>query len=275
MCKKEFLYLKNLKSIMKNIFTLTFLFLMFNLSAQVYEVEVETKHKTDYSEKGLEWFSHIPDAENRKWNIEQNSNPRAIDYKFFASKTEQTATEEIRLNNEQGSAGEIKKSVPGLSFGSSYFDFEKGFNYRIDDVYGRKYIVKTALEKLEWKYFDESKEILGYKSYRATAKYNDYDVEIWFTKDIPFHFMPSTIFPIDGFVLEMNYYIENEYGKMNNYIKVKSIKLLDKAYKFKKIDENSKKSSIPVVTDDEIYKIWDEANDKRNELYNKEGVDKK
>lgn len=253
---------------MKKILVL-FLLVSFIVKAQVYEVLVETKHKIDYTEKGLEFFKNIQDPEQRKWNIEQNSNPPALDFKIYSSKTEQNTFEQEKINNEQEYKGSIKKSVPGLSFGYSYTSFSENANYLPIDIYGKKYTIKSDLKKLEWNFTSKTKDILGYKTYKATTKFDKFDLEIWFTKDIPFNFMPANIQPIDGFVLEMNYYIVHEVGKINNFVRVQSLKEIDK-YKFKKA------SNAPIITEEDSEKLFEEANKKRNEMYNNNNdVDKK
>ncbi len=81
--------------------------------------------------------------------------------------------------------------------------------------------------------------------------------------------MPANIQPIEGFVLEMNYYIENEAGKMNNFVRVKSFEQIEK-YKFKKT------SKAPIITEEKSFELYDEANEKRNEMFNQDnGIDKK
>ena len=259
---------------MKN---LLYLILLFSIStkAQIYEVLVDTKHQTIYSEKGLEFFNEIKDVDARKWNIEQNSNPPVLNFKIIADKNNLNILELDKINNSQENTGSIKKSVPNLPFGFSAVNYKDAFALRPVDVYGKKYIEKAELKELDWKIENEFKEILGYKVQKATSKYQNFDVIIWFTKDIKPNFMPAyNIKPIDGFVLEMQYVIENESGKMLNTIYVTSLKEIKK-YTFKSpIAELGKKNNI--VSSDELDKIYEEANKKRNEMYNQDnGVDKK
>lgn len=265
---------------MKQFLTLIILFSSFT-QAQVYEVLVETKHNTKYTPEYIEKIFGNSKDEITKWNIEQNSNPPALDYKIYSSNKEQNSIEQEKINNEQGNQGEIKKSVPGLPFGLTYSDFNINENYRNVDVYGKNYIVKVPIEDLVWNYTEETKEILGYKTYKATAKYNiynnEYNVEAWFTKDINFDFMPISVKRIKGFVLEITMFIElKDVGKMTNLIKVQSFKKTEKKYTFKNPLKADKKSKLPVVSLDELDKIYDEANNKRNEMYNNsQGIDKK
>ncbi len=115
---------------------LLFSFLMTSaIKAQTYEVKMKFKHHTEFTDEYLEkHFDHIPDLENRKWNIEQNASPAPIDYVFYSSKNEQNSIEQEKVNNEQGSMGSVKNSVVGLPFGFTYSNFKIGENYQEVDV---------------------------------------------------------------------------------------------------------------------------------------------
>lgn len=170
----------------------------------------------------------------------------------------------------------MKKSVAGLPFGLTYSDFTVNENFREVDVYGKKYIVKNPIEKLNWEFTNETKEILGYKVYKAITKYIKYNVEAWFTKDIDFKFMPIAVQPLDGFVLEMNLFVDMpEVGRMDNFIRVQNIKPNVKNYKFKNPLKADKKSKLQIISQEELSDIYDEANRKRNEMFNaSNGADK-
>lgn len=262
---------------MKKLFYFACLITSF-LQAQTYEVKIEfqhhTKYTTDYIEK---FFGNIKDADARKWNVEQNENPKPLEYLIYSSKSEQNSIEQEKINNDQNSQGEIKKSVPGLPFGLTYSDFKSNENYQEVDVYGKKYIVKNLIEKLNWEFTDETKEVLGYKAYKATSKFKKYNVEAWFTKEIDSDFIPIAVQPLDGFVLEMNLFMEiPEVGRMDNHIRVVNIKPNVKNYKFKNPLKADKKSKLPIISQKELSEIYDEANRKRNEMFNESSsIDKK
>ncbi|CAM3198764.1 GLPGLI family protein [Empedobacter stercoris] len=262
---------------MKNFLTLIIIISSF-AQAQVYEVKVRFKHHTKYTSEYIEKvFSDIKNEEQRKWNIEQNENPKPIDFLIYSSKNEQNSVEQEKINNDQNYQGEIKKSVVGLPLGVTYSDFRLNENYKEEDVYGKKYIVKNPIEELVWEYSNETKEILGYKVYKATSDFKKYKVEAWYTKEIDFDFMPINVKPIEGFVLEMNLFVESEkVGRMDNIIRVEAIQPNVKKYKFKNPLKADKASKLPIVSQQEIAKIYDEANKKRNEMYNNtQGIDKK
>lgn len=258
---------------MKKLFYLVLVLTSF-ANAQIYEVKVEFQHHTKYTPEYIEkFFGNIKDADARKWNIEQNENPKPLDYLIYSSEKEYNSIEQERIDNAQDTKGGVKKSVAGLPFGLTYSDFTAKENYREVDVYGKKYIVKTPIEKLNWEVTNESKEILGYKVHKAKSKYTVantvFDVEAWFTKDIDFNFMPIAVQPLDGFVLEMNLSIEiPEVGRMDNFIRVQNIKPNVRNYKFKNPLKSDKKSKLKIISQDELNDIYDEANRKRNEMFN-------
>lgn len=79
---------------MKNFLTLIIIFSSF-AQAQVYEVKVRFKHHTKYTSEYIEKvFSDIKNEEQRKWNIEQNENPKPIDFLIYSSKNEQNSVEQ-------------------------------------------------------------------------------------------------------------------------------------------------------------------------------------
>ena len=254
---------------MKKLFYLVIVLTSF-VNAQIYEVKLELQHKSKYTPEYIEkFFGDIKDAEARKWNIDQNENPNPLDYLIFSSKDEQNSIEQEKINNSQDAKGGVKKAVTGLPFGLAYSDFSTNENFREVDVYGKKYIVKIPIEDLTWKFTNESKVILGYTAFKATTKYNIYDVEAWYTKDIDFNFMPIAVQPIEGFVLEMNLFVEiPEVGRMDNYIRVLNVNPNVKNYKFKNPLKSDKKSKLQVVSMDQLDEIYNEANRKRNEMFN-------
>lgn len=266
---------------MKKLFYLV-LVLTYFANAQIYEVKVEFQHHTKYTPEYIEkGYGNIKDADARKWNIEQNENPKPLDYLIYSSKNEQNSIEQEKIINDQNSFGEMKKAVPGLPFGLTYSDFTLNENFREVDVYGKKYIVKTPIEELTWEFTNETKEILGYKVQKAKSKYKVgqmvFDVEAWVTKEFEFNFIPINVKPLDGFVLEMNLFIEiPEVGRMDNFVRVQNIKPNVKNYKFKNPLKADKKSKLQIVSQEELSEIYNEANRKRNEMFNQGSViDKK
>jgi GLPGLI family protein len=260
---------------MKKLLTLIILISSF-AQAQVYEIDLTTQHQTIYTPEAKEkFYGHIKDAESKKWNIEQNENPPSIDYEIFLNKDNMSISELEKINNSQNEMGSIKKSVPFLPFNKTSVNIKDGFALRPVDVYGKNYIEKAELQNLEWKLVDEHKDILGYKTQKAVSKFMNFDVIIWFTKEINIDFIPAyNIKPTNGFVLEMYYIIQNDAGEMRNSIKVTSVKEINKKVSFKYPNtESGKKNNI--VTSEELDKIYEEANNKRNAMYNQEGVDKK
>lgn len=52
----------------------------------------------------------------------------------------------------------------------SYYNFEKGLSVSQREIADKNYVVTDSIRKLNWKLSDESKTILNYKSFKATAQ---------------------------------------------------------------------------------------------------------
>lgn len=82
-------------------------------------------------------------------------------------------------------------------------------------LYKRKYLVICSwpFQSFEWKITDETKNILGYRVQKATAKvFYEYhedgdspDVIAWFTTDIPYSVGPAGYYGLPGLILELKY----------------------------------------------------------------------
>lgn len=136
------------------------------------------------------------------------------------------------------------------------------------DVYGKKYTVKDNLKWIDFKETGKSKELFGFKVYEALGKYDDVDVLIWFTTEIPYQYSPEIYVSPKGFILETHYkYFDEESETITSWTakSVKKLKVEPKIGLPKKGKE---------VKPSELDIIYDEANRKRNEMFNSEGIDK-
>ena len=80
------------------------------------------------------------------------------------------------------------------------------------EVGGQNFLVEYPFEQFDWTITNDVKNILGYKCYRATSRWEEYDYsrkmlitsnpEVWFTNDIPNPFGPSGLDGLPGLVLE-------------------------------------------------------------------------
>ncbi|MGV0979361.1 GLPGLI family protein [Empedobacter falsenii] len=251
---------------MKKLITLIVLFSSF-ANAQIYEVEYETQIKVKYNEKGLDFYKEISDPEVRKQNIDQNENPPALDFKFILNKDEANVIELPKVQNGQGQIVFIKKSAPYMYFGTTYFNHAKQETLMQQDVYGKKYIVYDNINNLDWKLSNETKNILGYKVQKATANFNDRIFVAWFVPEIKTDLMLINFKSPGGLVLDLEISYEDEIGKYFGVYKANSIKEKPK-FKFIVPTKGNRVSS------DELEKIWEDLDKKRNDA-NNQGIEKK
>ncbi|TGN30061.1 GLPGLI family protein [Empedobacter tilapiae] len=237
------------------------------VNAQFYEVEYETQIKVKYNQKGLDFYKDITDFELRKQNIDQNENPAALEFKFILHKDEANTIELPKVENVQGQIVFIKKSAPYMYFGTTYFNTEKQEVLMQQDVYGKKYIVYDKINNLDWKLSNETKEILGYKAQKATANFNDRIFVAWFVPEIKTDLMLINFMSPGGLVLDLEISYEDEMGEYFGFYKANSVKEKSK-YKIVIPTKGNK------ISNDELEKIWDDLDKRRNEV-NNEGIDKK
>ena len=106
----------------------------------------------------------------------------------------------------------------------SYFNFDKGLSVSQREIADKNYVVTDSVRKLDWKLGDESKTILNYKAFKATAKRistrpritmengemkreivpDTLTVIAWFTSDIPVSAGPAIYQgQLPGLILEL------------------------------------------------------------------------
>jgi GLPGLI family protein len=106
----------------------------------------------------------------------------------------------------------------------SYFNFDKGLSVSQREIADKNYVVTDSVRKLDWKLSDESKTILNYKAFKATAKRistrprmtmengemkreivpDTLTVIAWFTADIPVSTGPAVYQgQLPGLILEL------------------------------------------------------------------------
>lgn len=133
----------------------------------------------------------------------------------------------------------------GLGIYYKNLDKEKSINVVRQD--GQKYFVEKKFDQWNWKIFDETKNILGYKCYKAMGEMEQYNyvlkenrtlkVIAWFTTQIPVSFGPSGFDGLPGLVLESQrgsfYFIAEEINfNVDKKIdfKIDGVKILDEEF---------------------------------------------
>lgn len=79
---------------------------------------------------------------------------------------------------------------------------EKDGSYkRKEQVFDQEVYVTGSKDDIEWEFLNETKDILGYKCYKAISKNKELLFSVWFTKEIPIQAGPSLFNNLPGVVL--------------------------------------------------------------------------
>lgn len=83
------------------------------------------------------------------------------------------------------------------------------FSYT-DNIEGKHFAYNEITPNFDWKMKNESKEILGYQTKKATVAYGGRNWTAWYTEEIPIQFGPYTFNGLPGLILEI-------YDEKNHY----------------------------------------------------------
>ncbi len=185
---------------MKKIIALIILISSF-AQAQVYEVEYETLIKVKYSEKAISEFNGVQNSEKKSLAAKyEKTSP--YNYKFIFNEKEANAIEEKKIYNSQDDGSVVSMVAPYLSNGFLLLNQDKMENYFHFDE-GKKFNVASKIPIVDWKITNEEKELLGYKTLKATADYDNSKIAIWFTPSIATKLSVVTLNSPNGLILEM------------------------------------------------------------------------
>lgn len=128
-----------------------------------------------------------------------------------------------------------KMASHGVYEGVYYFKNQK-IKYEFQEFLGDAFNIIYPYDQYKWKITKETKIIQGYKCYKATTTWEEYDYGreinlkfnpvVWFTYDLPYPFGPKGLDGLPGVVLE---------GSINGVTYFKASKIeMDKNIKFPK-----------------------------------------
>lgn len=130
---------------------------------------------------------------------------------------------ELLINNNFGIFKYIKTlKMPGFNpraitvgggNGIHYYDKKNNLTIFETEMTGKKYFIKSDINKYNWRITTESKTINDFLCYRATAiiEYDDFrgkekhEIEAWFCPEIPFSYGPDIYYGLPGLIFEANY----------------------------------------------------------------------
>lgn len=244
-------------------FLLTFL-MGFLLFAQNLEIEYSGYIRQRLPDEVRADF--LKDAEYGREQLKMNEEPEAVTYKLLIAGKESNFNYIEKISNDQDPDKPVIIMTP-FGFGTVYNNLETEETRQNFDVYGKKYHSVDPLTKRDWKITRESKEILGYEVRKATAEDEDQTIIAWYAPKINISNGPADFTGLPGLVLEAETQFKEH--PASKKIFAVSITPLKKKPKIKIPDKGD------LISVKDIDKIWEEANNQRNEMYrSSQGVDK-
>ena len=116
--------------------------------------------------------------------------------------------------DEKSNLGQIKSSAKSVGY-IAPTSSEKGHmiyrNFTTKEIIYNEfklavfppYTVKDNWVEMEWKTFDDTKEIAGYQTKKATTTFRGSDYTVWYSEQIPFPYGPMKVFGLPGIILEL------------------------------------------------------------------------
>lgn len=198
-----------------------------SLSAQSFQgkaiYESKTTVKMDFGGR------NIPE-DRKKMMLERMKKAGEKTFALSFNQVESIYKEEVKLEQPSGGAGRGGMRFGMMSSsGEDYYKNVKEGTYSVkNDLFGKIFLVKDSLPKLEWKMGSESKKIGNYTAFKATAlqqvkrpnmsaifnrnqdstakEFIEKEIEIvaWYSPDIPVNQGPASYWGLPGLILEVN-----------------------------------------------------------------------
>jgi GLPGLI family protein len=173
-----------------------------------YSFSYQNKHTADVS-SGVAFyhFFHIRDTTNtgRIWeeDFEMAFNTQKS---LYTSYTKQMQDSIAMAKMEEASRSGSNQINMGLFIPSTtdkIYTSEQEKTVYVNKVFSdNNYLIKEALEKINWKIENETESLLGYTCQKATGICKGRKYTAWFTTDIPVSFGPWKLHGLPGLILE-------------------------------------------------------------------------
>lgn len=149
----------------------------------------------------------------------------------------------------------------GGGSGIHYYDKINNVEIYETEMTGKKYFIKSNINKYNWTITSETKTINNFLCYRAIASisYDDFrgkekhEIEAWFCPEIPFSYGPDIYYGLPGLIFEANY--------VNSKVKfyLKSITKLDAEIPLQLPDEKTvSEEEFTAIFNAEMKKLTEE-----------------
>lgn len=181
-------------------------------------VIAQTKYPTDYK---IEYeVSFVMDtAQSENVQTEKMYLFSGAEFGVFINETRTTADEKLeKLKQRLGSSIQVKLGVnnsrnPSDLNKAIFTNLETGKVKVLQHFGDKDYIYVEHQPVVNWTMTDETKEILGYQTQKATTTFAGRDYEAWFTMEIPIPGGPYVFHGLPGLIVELSD-TENHYHFM-------------------------------------------------------------
>lgn len=234
------------------------------LNAQNFEIQYSAELRQELSEEIKEEMMKA--GEYGREQVKMNEEPEAATYKMLISGKESSFTYIEKISNEQDPDKPVIKHAPA-GFGTTYHNLTDSVTMKDFVVYDRKYHSLDPLKNWNWTITTETKEIMGYTLKKATAETETEIITAWYAPKIPIAHGPADYWGLPGLIFDIEFR-HKQYPVIIKYY-ADSIKKLKNSPKINKPNQGE------LIRAEEIDAIFQEANEKRNQLWNNEqGIDK-
>ena len=196
-------------------------------------------YKTKTSMDLGQWGGNKMSPERKKMIEERMKGMFEKTYELTFNKTESSYKEEEKLAAPGQGAGRWGGMMSSFTPGKKYKNIKDGVILQDQEFFGKQFLIKDTLPKLEWKMENETKQIGKYLCFKATTikKVDDFDwrsmrrkpktedkkekdslkkninnievpkeveVTAWYTMQIPVSQGPDEFYGLPGLILEVN-----------------------------------------------------------------------
>ncbi len=107
-----------------------------------------------------------------------------------------------KISENQG--GDLRVKSLGEGTGKNYFKDLSNHSYISQaDILGKPFLISDILKKIDWKLTGNGKQINKMNCQKATAIVGKYEVEAWFTLEIPVSSGPANYWGLPGLIVEL------------------------------------------------------------------------
>lgn len=264
---------------MKNLVILLTFFNIYSFSYSqsnnYYKVYYE-KYFDINQEKFSEYFSNVQNKDVVNRNKEVFT--EIEEFKLLFNENESIFSKIAKLNNSQTMKDVIEANGDRIVFNNSsglrlYRNILQNFTLIPSE---NNYNIQDSLYNFNWEInYPETKEILGYKVNKATAKglENDTTIIAWYTTELPYQQGPYLYWGLPGLILKIDVIVNDNFGLayfINSYhfeakkiepLNLKSTESFEKIKKMRRMEKTE-------------YEKKKELQESKVKEYNNQGVDK-